>query len=200
MHRCLGLPMLTKVSSHTYTWLNHERQPIKVPAQQYISLVQRWILGKIHDPRTFPTESPALTETAGGFASGGLNTPHANSPIPMGPSTIEAPISQLSGRDWIGKDEGFPESFLSDIKTAFRQVFRIYAHLYHSHFIEPFWHFDRTTDLNSCFVHFMTAAKLFGLITERDCEPMQPLIDIWVENGSIPSEAASGSSTIVQPQ
>lgn len=169
--------------SHTYTWLDHKKDPVPVSAPQYICLVQRWMTGKIHDPKAFPTEAPA--GSAGTNAPSGMNT---------------------DSRDWIGKSAGFPETFLHDCRTCFRQIFRIYAHLYHSHWVEPFWHLSGQnngqgwTDLNSCFVHFCTVAKLYGLLADRDAEPMQPLIDIWIANGSIPADAANGACTIVQPQ
>lgn len=176
-----------------------------MPAHQYINLVRRWIVGKLSDNRTFPTDP--LTGTAATFASGGMNTTHANTPIPAGPTTLTTPLSALAGHDWVGKSTGFPENFFTDCKTIFRQIFRVYAHIYHSHWENPFWHIYSTnppssgwTDLNSCFVHFVTVAKLFGLLSEKDLEPMQPLVDIWVANGSIPADAASGACTIVPGQ
>lgn len=192
--------LLTSRSSHTYTWLNNEKIPIKVPASQYISLVQRWIVGKIHDPKAFPTDNPIGGAT--GFASGDLNTPGATTPIAMGPTSLSTPLSTLAGHDWVGKKSGFPEFFFGDCKTIFRQIFRLYAHLYHSHWIDPFWHMTNGTnsngwtDLNSCFVHYMSVAKLFGLLSDKDMEPMQVLIDIWITNGSIPADAANGACTI----
>lgn len=197
-------PVMSAGRSHTYTWLNNEKIPIKVPASQYISLVQRWIVGKIHDPKAFPTDNPTGSATT--YASGGLNTPGANIPIAMGPTKLTTPLSTLSGHDWVGKSSGFPETFFGDCKTCFRQIFRLYAHLYHSHWVDPFWHMTNGTnsngwtDLNSCFVHYISVAKLFGLLSEKDMEPMQPLIDIWIANGSIPADAANGACTIVPPQ
>lgn len=156
--------------------------------------------GKIHDPKAFPTENPTTFSNA--YASGGLNTPHAEMPIAAGPTTVNQPLSTLAGRSWVGKDAGFPETFFHDVKTCFRQIFRIYAHLYHSHWVDPFWHISTTnwTDLNSCFVHFCSVAKLYGLLSDKDAEPMQPLIDIWIANGSIPADAANGACTVVPPQ
>lgn len=180
------------------------KEPVKVPAEQYIKLVQRWIVGKLSDPRVFPTDSP--TSNPATYASGGLNTPGATSPIAAGPTALNASLSTLAGREWVGKNAGFPESFFNDCKTIFRQLFRVYAHLYHAHWIDPFWHMTDGslahgwTDLNSCFVHFITVSKLFGLLTEKDLEPMQPLIDIWISNGSIPPDAAAGACTIVPAQ
>ena len=188
--------------SHTYTWLNHAKEPVKVPAQQYISLVQRWIVGKLSDNKTFPTDP--LTNASSSFPITSPSPSTAMSPIPTGPTSLTAPLSELSGHDWVGKATGFPENFFTDCKTIFRQIFRVYAHVYHSHWVDPFWHIHNSnppssgwTDLNSCFVHFVTVAKLFGLLTEKDLEPMQPLVDIWIANGSIPPDAANGVCAVV---
>ena len=198
----IAVSQSSPIGSHTYTWLNSHKEPIKVPAVQYIELVQRWINGKLNDPRAFPTDN--ITSTAHTYASGGLNTPSANTPIAMGPTTSTAPLSTLAGHDWVGKSVGFQENFYHDCKNIMRQIFRIYAHVYHAHWIDPFWHISTNSlgwpDLNSCFVHFICVAKLFGLLTEKDMEPMAPLIEIWIANGSIPPDAASGACTIVQTQ
>ena len=194
--------MLTNESSHTYTWLNNDKVPVKVTAPQYISLVQRWIIGRVQDPKQFPTEEyPAgyISASASAYASGGLNTPGSKTPIPMGPTTLNTPLSTLAGHDWVGKAAGFPENFFNDVKTSFRQMFRLYAHLYHAHWEDPFWHIGYVRDLNSCFVHFMSVAKLFGLLADKDAEPMQPLIDIWIASGAIPAEAAVGACAVVPP-
>ena len=189
---------------HSYTWLDNKGLPVPVTASQYISLVQRWMNGKITDPKAFPTDTPGNTSAT--YASGSINTPSSESPIAAGPTTLNAPLSKLAGKDWVGKEAGFPESFFSDCRTCFRQIFRIYAHLYHSHWVDPYWHLSSGsnsqgwTDLNSCFVHFCTVAKLYGLLADRDAEPMQPLIDIWVANGSIPAEAANGTHTVLPSQ
>ena len=194
---------LNRASGHIYTWLDKHGAPIRVAAPKYTTLLQRWVTAKIHNPEVFPTD--VTTGAATAFASGGVNTPGAEVPIAMGPTTLDAPVSALAGRDWVGKKAGFPLGFFEDCRTIFRQIFRLYAHLYHSHWVEPFWHLSNGsssggwTDLNSCFVHFMSVAKLFGLLPQKDCEPMQPLIDIWIANGSIPDEAANGACAVTQP-
>ncbi|KAL8917254.1 MAG: hypothetical protein Q9172_005929 [Xanthocarpia lactea] len=196
-------PNMSAGRHYTYTWLNHERKPIPVPACQYIALVQRWIVGKIHDPVAFPTESP-FGNPGTSFESSYPTTvgtdQEGKKPIPAGPTTLNRTLSDLSGRDWVGKSAGFPESFLSDVRTAWRQMFRIYAHLYHAHFLNPFWHIHSPNymDLNSSFCYFVGVGKLFGLIGDRDLEPMQDLIDIWTSNGSIPADCSNGAFAITQ--
>lgn len=74
---------------------------------------------------------------------------------------------------------------------------RCYAHLYHGHWVEPFWHLGAYKELNTCFVHFVSVGKFYGLLADRDLEPMQPLVEIWIEKGLIP---ASGGGIQQQQQ
>ncbi|KAI9795279.1 MAG: hypothetical protein M1835_006087 [Candelina submexicana] len=180
-------------SSTTYSWLDANGKPTKVPAAQYLALVQKWVNSKIYNPAIFPTDSASLTAHSAGttYASGSLSSPQS-APIAVGPTSLNTPLSTLAGPDWIGKSSGFPETFAKTCCDIMRQMFRCYAHLYWSHWIDPFYHLNQTRQLNSCFVHFMTVAKLFGMLTDKDVEPMQPLIDIWLRNKAIPAEAVPG--------
>jgi Mob1/phocein family len=181
---CFSYGLSHKSCSHTYTWLDNNKRPIKIPACQYIQLVQKWIIGKISDPNLFPTDT---NSTSANFAT----TPGANTPIAAGPTSLHAPLSALTGREWMGKDSGFPENFETDIKSIYRQMMRCYAHLYHGHWLDPFWHIGAYKELNTCFIHFINVGKLFGLIGDKEMEPMQPLIDIWMAKGLLPALTAS---------
>lgn len=150
-----------------------------------MQLVQKWIWGKINDPRLFPTDPSFSTPSS--FASGGLNTPHANMHIAAGPTNLNAPLSALAGKDWLGKASGFPENFESDIKSIYRQMARCYAHIYYGHWLEPFYHIGAFRELNTCYIHFVNVGKMFGLLTDKDLEPMQPLIDMWIAKGLLAS-------------
>jgi hypothetical protein len=172
-------------SGHTYTWLDNQKKPIKIPAIQYINLVQKWIVGKINDPNIFPTDTTSVSIAAPTYASGSL-TPSGNAPQPLGPTSLNAPLSQLAGRDWLGKSSGFPETFEGDIKSIYRQMMRCYAHIYHGHWLEPFWNVGAYKELNTCFIHFVNVGKLFNLIGDKEIEPMQPLVDLWAEKGLLP--------------
>lgn len=68
-------------------------------------------------------------------------------------------------------------------------MFRVYAHLYHAHFIDPFYHLHLEKQLNSCFSHFLLTATTLDLLRPTDLEPMQPLIDLWAANGTFPLES-----------
>ena len=50
----------TTAGRHTYTWLDNKREPMPVSAPQYISLLQRWMKGKVHDPKAFPVDPGLL--------------------------------------------------------------------------------------------------------------------------------------------
>ncbi|OAP59492.1 hypothetical protein AYL99_06790 [Fonsecaea erecta] len=173
----------------TYTWLENGR-PAKIPAPQYIVRVQRWIVGKIHDEKTFPT-APPPTDDETSYMSGdtGTVTPSATTPIAAPPSNLNQSTLAGAQDEWIGKSSGFPPHFHADVKAIIKQMFRCYAHLYHCHFTDPFWHIGRHAELNSCFVHFCTVAMYYDLISKKDMEPLQGLIDIFVAQGVIPKEA-----------
>jgi hypothetical protein len=134
-----------------------------------MTLMQRWISGKIDDDKIFPTD-------AGGVA------------FSHNPAINTATLSQLAGgeRDWVGKRSGFPENFVDVCQTIFRQMFRVYAHLYWAHFVEPFYHLNLEKQLNSCFSHFVLTATALEMLRPAELEPMQPLLDLWAANGTFP--------------
>jgi hypothetical protein len=148
---------------HTYTWLDNNKRPIKIPAYQYIQLVQKWIVGKISDPNLFPTDTSNLSALS--------YTPASNAAM---------------GKEWLGKASGFPENFEQDIRSIYRQMMRCYAHLYHGHWMNPFWDLNAYKELNTCFIHFVNVGRLFNLIGDKDMEPMQPLIELWIGKQLLP--------------
>ncbi|RDW75050.1 hypothetical protein BP6252_06192 [Coleophoma cylindrospora] len=199
-HTC---PRMSAGANHSFTWLNSRKEPVEVPAHEYISLMQRWISGKIDNTDIFPTDPAGVSfaqNTAGPgkvgstYASGGLDTPGANTPIAAGPTSLNGSLSQLSGPgDWTGKSSGFPAEFNDVCQTIFRQMFRVYAHLYWAHFIDPFYHLNLDKHLNSCFSHFILTATEIDMLKPHELEPMQPLIDLWAANGTFPPESKAYS-------
>lgn len=181
---------------HTYTWLDQQKRPIKIPAFQYIMLVQKWIEGKFDDRILFPIDNhqPA----ASGFPSG-MTTPGSNAPIPAPPTNVNAPLSSLSGRDWMGKTSGFPENFEGDLKSIYRQMMRCYAHIYHAHWLEPFWDLNATQYLNTCFIHFINVGRTFNILGEREMEPMMTLIQLWEAKGLLTNPATQSSKMDISP-
>lgn len=159
--------------NHSFTWLNNRREPVELPAYEYMTLMQRWISGKIDDTAIFPTDPS------------GVSYAH-------NPSITTTPLSQLSNpgeAEYIGKRSGFPEKFLEVCQMIFRQMFRVYAHLYWAHFTEPFYHLNLEKQLNSCFSHFILTATALDMLKPQELEPMQALIDLWAANGTFPPES-----------
>ncbi|KAI1811862.1 Mob1/phocein [Poronia punctata] len=157
-------------ANHSFTWLTARREPVELPAYEYINLMQRWISGKIDDVNIFPTDPNGVS-----FAHN--------------PSITTSSLSQLGGqgdRDWVGKRSGFPDNFVEVCQGIFRQMFRVYAHLYWSHFVDPFYHLNLEKQLNSCFSHFLLTACALDMLKPPELEPMQPLIDLWAANGTFP--------------
>lgn len=139
---------------------------MELPAYEYITLMQRWTSGKIDDTRIFPTDAAGVSFT------------------PNPAFTAAAPPNE-----WLGARSGFPREFASICQTIFLQMFRVYAHLYHAHFVEPFYHLNLEKQLNSCFSHFILTATTLDLLKPHELEPMQPLIDLWAANGTFPVES-----------
>lgn len=151
-------------SNHSFTWLNSRYQPVEIPAYEYLTLVQRYISGKIDDGTIFPTDAAGVSYA---------DNPAFCTPVPE------------SGQDWVGKRSGFPQNFMETCQTIFRQMFRVYAHLYWSHFDDMF-SLNLEKSMNSCFSHFILTATTLNLLKKSDLEPMQPLIDLWAALGTFP--------------
>ncbi|CAG9938070.1 hypothetical protein V2G26_014211 [Clonostachys chloroleuca] len=161
-------PRMSAGANHSFTWLNSRREPVELPAYEYMTLMQRWISGKIDDTNIFPTDSSGVS--------------YAHNP------SMSAPLNP-GEPDWVGKRSGFPEKFIDVCQMIFRQMFRVYAHLYWAHFTEPFYHLDLEKSLNSCFSHFILTATALDMLKPQELEPMQPLVDLWAASGTFPPES-----------
>lgn len=78
----------------------------------------------------------------------------------------------------------FPANFLKDCKNISRQMFRIFAHIYHNHF-ETLVHLSLEAHWNSFFGHFISFVKEFNLFDRTEMEPLLPLIDDFQNQGKI---------------
>lgn len=178
-------PRMSAGTNHSFTWLNARREPVELPAYEYMTLMQRWISGKIDDTKIFPTEASGVSYALNPTLSTGSGNNNGT------PAQLSGLLASGSGdpqqqRDWVGKRSGFPENFIDVCQTIFRQMFRVYAHLYWAHFVEPFYHLNLEKQLNSCFSHFVLTATALDMLKPHELEPMQPLIDLWAANGTFP--------------
>ena len=60
-----------------------------------------------------------------------------------------------------------------------RRLFRVYAHVYHSHF-EIICTLGEEAHLNTCFKHFVFFVVEFDLIEEKELAPLKDLIDSFI--------------------
>ncbi|XP_068634857.1 MOB kinase activator-like 1A isoform X1 [Aristolochia californica] len=83
----------------------------------------------------------------------------------------------------------FPSNFKDVVKTIFKRLFRVYAHIYHSHF-QKIVSLKEEAHLNTCFKHFILFTHaFFRLIVEGTSVPLSLLcllpymgsIGIWVD-------------------
>lgn len=73
----------------------------------------------------------------------------------------------------------FPSNFMDVIKKIFKRLFRVYAHIYHTHFHEVCI-LKEEAHLNTCFKHFIFFARHYNLIDSKELAPLQELIDQFV--------------------
>lgn len=165
------------IRSTTYSWMDTNRNPINLPAPTYVKHIQTWVGGKVFDENLFPTNT--------------FQTP----PTLPNPQNVSNDANH-----WLGKTSGFPQRYESEIKNMYKQMFRCYAHLYWSHWLD-FWNLSAYRELNTCFVHFVNVGRIFGLLSDKDTEPMQPLIDIWIRKGDLPKskENESAAASAIAP-
>lgn len=78
----------------------------------------------------------------------------------------------------------FPPNFMKDCKNIMRQMFRIFAHIYHNHF-DKIVHLSLEAHWNSFFAHFVSFAKEYNLIDRSEMEPLLPLIENFELQGKI---------------
>lgn len=78
----------------------------------------------------------------------------------------------------------FPPHFLGVLKNIYRQMFRIFAHIYHNHF-DKFVHLSMEAHWNSFFAHFASFGKDFDLLERKEMEPLAALIESMEAQGKI---------------
>ena len=73
-------------------------------------------------------------------------------------------------------DVPFPKNFPAIIRNIFKRLFRVYAHIYYSHF-HKIVSLGEEAHLNTCFKHFYYFITEFQLVDKRELAPLQELID-----------------------
>jgi MOB kinase activator 1 len=74
----------------------------------------------------------------------------------------------------------FPADFYERIQNISKRLFRVYGHIFHAHF-ERVVELTFDSHLNSCFKHFMYFVLEFELVREEELQPLQKLIDHFLQ-------------------
>jgi MOB kinase activator 1 len=61
----------------------------------------------------------------------------------------------------------FPKNFETEVRTILKRMFRVYAHIYHSH-LPHIKSVGSEAHLNTCFKHFVYFVGEFGLVDARE--------------------------------
>jgi len=69
----------------------------------------------------------------------------------------------------------FPKNFLNLVKNIFKRLFRVYAHIYHSHF-QKIVNLGEEAHLNTSFKHFIYFVQEFTLVDKKELAPLAELI------------------------
>ena len=160
-HRSSFIANFSTFRNRSYTWLNKNQEPVELPAHEYMTLMQRWISGKTDDVNIFPTDplgvayyiNPEFSSTGGATARDAAGN---------------RVIQGSDAGEWLGSRSGFPQQFGPTVQLIFRQIFRVYAHLYWNHYTEPFYHLNLEKQLNSCFSHFLLTAIALDMLTKEE--------------------------------
>ncbi|XP_058213520.1 MOB kinase activator-like 1A [Rhododendron vialii] len=70
----------------------------------------------------------------------------------------------------------FPPNFLDVVKTIFKRLFRVYAHIYHTHF-QKIVSLKEEAHLNTCFKHFVLFTWEFRLIDKGELAPLYEIVE-----------------------
>ena len=70
---------------------------------------------------------------------------------------------------------GFPKNFINIIRVIFKRLFRVYAHIYHTHF-NHIMILAAESHLNTCFKHFIFFIDQFKLVDAKELAPLAELI------------------------
>jgi len=104
------------------------------------------------------------------------------------PTRVTAPVyidlllnwvnEQISNPELFPVDENakFPRNFMTRVKDIYKRLFRLYAHLYYSHF-EKISSIGAKAHLNTCFKHFVFFILEFKLVDDKGLAPLKNFID-----------------------
>jgi MOB kinase activator 1 len=90
--------------------------------------------------------------------------------------------AKLSDESFLPVEPGapFPPTYKKGMRVIYKRLFRIYAHIFHSHFKE-IMEDEADAHLNHSFKHFIYFVKEFDLMETEEMEPMKDLVLLFME-------------------
>lgn len=76
-------------------------------------------------------------------------------------------MNQLSGTETLLPGRDFPQNFPSTAKHIYRQLLRVFAHIYHAHY-HQILHLRSEPHFNSLFAHFLSFGREYELLDVKD--------------------------------
>ena len=125
--------------SLNYTWMTQDRKHVYVPAPTYVDFVMTWVQNLLDDEHMFPTKSGTHT-------------------------SFRLPLKILSSRT---AGQEFATNFAQIIKHMYRQLLRIFSHVYHAHYPQIL-HLRSEPHFNSLFAHFLAFGREYELLDVKD--------------------------------
>jgi len=75
----------------------------------------------------------------------------------------------------VDEDAKFPRNFMAKVKDIYKRLFRLYAHIYYSHF-DKIRDIGANAHLNTCFKHFIYFILEFNLVDQKGLAPLENFI------------------------
>jgi hypothetical protein len=174
---CVWREQLGNNNRFEYWWMDAQKKTSRVPAPQYIDFVMSWIQAQVHDENTFPTKDGKSKERKKERVFF-MENPFLSS-LALGLVTHHKTNSFLFNPTMLGRE--FPAKFQDVVRSIFKQLIRVFAHLYHSHY-DKMLSLCQESHFNSLFAHFVSFGREFDLLDKKDIDPLQELIDIMDSN------------------
>ena len=124
------------------------KKPIECTAPEYVLYLMEWIESQLDD-ETVRAGNVQETRTPCNCLTG----PPTAQIFPQRP------------------EQPFPRMFVDAVRTIFKRLFRVYAHIYHSHW-DVMVSLGAEAHLNTCFKHFMYFTHAFSLIDKKELAPL----------------------------
>jgi hypothetical protein len=134
--------LLHENSRYEYRWADgvQIKKPIEVSAPKYVEYLMDWIESQLDDESIFPQRLGKY------FTLSFIKI--------IGPSHHDHYFHSCCMTLWNHAGSPFPPNFKDVVKTIFKRLFRVYAHIYHSHF-QKIVSLKEEAHLNTCFKHFI---------------------------------------------